>query len=123
VSTAPQLEARAALAPHRGGVLRGDLDCACALPTSLIERVEANADLVVGTAEEAAGYYLAVNFERHDLGFGDLRVRRALSHAIDRQTRVDRVFDGHAAPGYGPAGPACVLYHSYHDVWIDGSDS
>ena len=89
---------------------RGDVDCVRALPTSLIDRVADHPDLVVGTAEEAAGYYLAVNFERTDLHFDDLRVRRALSHAIDRRELVKRVFDGHAAPGYGPAGPGYVFY-------------
>src|SRR6058998_339657 len=33
--------------------------------------------------------------------FSDLRVRRALSMAIDRQKQVDTVFEGHGIPGWG----------------------
>jgi peptide/nickel transport system substrate-binding protein len=33
--------------------------------------------------------------------FNDLRVRRALSMAIDRQKQVDTVFEGHGIPGWG----------------------
>src|SRR5262249_27282982 len=33
--------------------------------------------------------------------FNDLRVRRAISMAIDRQKQVDTVFEGHGMPGWG----------------------
>ena len=33
--------------------------------------------------------------------FNDLRVRRAISMAIDRQKQVDTVFEGHGIPGWG----------------------
>jgi peptide/nickel transport system substrate-binding protein len=41
--------------------------------------------------------------------FNDLRVRRAISMAIDRQKQVDTVFEGHGMPGWG------VPYIYYQD--------
>jgi peptide/nickel transport system substrate-binding protein len=41
--------------------------------------------------------------------FNDLRVRRAISMAIDRQKQVDTVFEGHGIPGWG------VPYMYYQD--------
>jgi peptide/nickel transport system substrate-binding protein len=41
--------------------------------------------------------------------FSDVRVRRALSMAIDRQKQVDTVFEGHGIPGWG------VPYIYYQD--------
>src|SRR5881296_370170 len=41
--------------------------------------------------------------------FSDLRVRRAISMAIDRQKQVDTVFEGHGIPGWG------VPYMYYQD--------
>jgi peptide/nickel transport system substrate-binding protein len=43
------------------------------------------------------------------LPFSDLRVRRALSMAIDRQKQMDTVFEGHGIPGWG------VPYVYYQD--------
>src|SRR6266581_3675056 len=42
--------------------------------------------------------------------FNDLRVRRAISMAIDRQTQVDTVYEGHGIPGWG------VPYMYYQDT-------
>jgi peptide/nickel transport system substrate-binding protein len=41
--------------------------------------------------------------------FNDLRVRRAISMAIDRQKQVDTIFEGHGIPGWG------VPYIYYQD--------
>src|SRR2546428_443278 len=41
--------------------------------------------------------------------FNDVRVRRAISMAIDRQKQVDTVFEGHGIPGWG------VPYIYYQD--------
>ena len=45
-------------------------------------------------------YQLGLNFKRTDLGFGDVRVRQALSHAIDRATIAKKIFFGQAVPTY-----------------------
>src|SRR5213083_543980 len=42
--------------------------------------------------------------------FNDLRVRRAISMAIDRQKQVDTVYEGHGIPGWG------VPYIYYQDT-------
>lgn len=53
------------------------------IPASQIDPLDAAADTVVGRQPSVDYWYLAVNFERAP--FDDVRVRRALAHAIDRQ--------------------------------------
>jgi peptide/nickel transport system substrate-binding protein len=48
--------------------------------------------------------------------FGDVRVRRAISMAIDRQKQVDTVFEGHGIIGWG------VPYHYYTDTMPTAKD-
>ena len=48
--------------------------------------------------------------------FNDLRVRRAISMAIDRQKQVDTVFEGHGIIGWG------VPYHYYSDTMPTAKD-
>lgn len=43
--------------------------------------------------------------------FNDVRFRRALSHAIDREKICRNVFNGLARPGYGPETPANKLFY------------
>lgn len=55
-----------------------------------------NAGLDVIATPGSTFHYLGINLERHDLS--DARVRRAISHAIDRTAIVDDVLAGHARP-------------------------
>jgi peptide/nickel transport system substrate-binding protein len=58
--------------------------------------------------------YLAMNMEKEP--FGDVRVRRAVNHAIDKQSLVDNFYAGLAVPAINPIPP---MMWSYHDG-IDG---
>jgi peptide/nickel transport system substrate-binding protein len=49
---------------------------------------------------EPSLYMLGLNFKQTKLGFDDVRVRQAISHAIDRNAIVKTVFFGKATPGY-----------------------
>ena len=52
--------------------------------------------------QELSNFFLWLNLGRKELGFDDLRVRQAISHAIDRQAIVDSLFFGHGVATYGP---------------------
>ncbi|GAB4374551.1 MAG: ABC transporter substrate-binding protein [Calditrichia bacterium] len=47
--------------------------------------------------------YLVMNLSRSP--FDDVRVRRAINHAINKQDVIDAALDGWAIPAYGPAAP------------------
>lgn len=71
------------------------------LPSDL-EALKSNPDIVVIESEESAGLTFGLNFTKTELGFDDLRVRQAISQAINRQAIVDTVLLGHGAAAYGP---------------------
>lgn len=71
------------------------------LPADL-PTLKSNKNLVVIEKEEAGGLAFCLNFRRTDLGFNDLRVRQAISHAIDRAGIVKSILFGHGTPVYGP---------------------
>lgn len=75
-----------------------------------IERLVADPSLVVTEVGEQALWYMGVNFERFD--FGDIRVRQAIAHALDRQTIVDRLVFGHGKVAYGPIPKSSPDYDS-----------
>lgn len=49
-----------------------------------------------------ANLFINLNCMNTDLGFDDVRVRQAISHAIDRQALADTIYFGHAIATYGP---------------------
>ncbi|MFN0152964.1 MAG: ABC transporter substrate-binding protein [Gaiella sp.] len=67
-----------------------------------IERLKGNKDLTTISYPGLSGYYLGLNNQQTKYGFDDVKVRQAISHAIDRQSLVDALFFGQAVPDYGP---------------------
>lgn len=67
-----------------------------------VDRLIANPDLVVVEFPNPANVFLSLNHENTELGFDDIRVRQAISHAIDREGIVQAVYFGHAVATYGP---------------------
>lgn len=65
-----------------------------------IERLKGNPDLVVVENVEWGHYFMGVDHARSDLGFDDVQVRQAFSHAINRQAIVDSVLFGFGEPAY-----------------------
>lgn len=70
-------------------------------PASL-PSLRATPDLVVIEEEEAGGLCFALSFKRPQLGFTDVRVRQAISHAVDRQLIVKSVLFGQGTAVQGP---------------------
>lgn len=88
----------------------GELDTLKGPAFQDIERLQADPNLVVTVVPEQALWYFGLNFER--LGFGDLKVRQAVAHALDRQLIVDRLVFGHGKAAYGPIPPSSPDYDS-----------
>lgn len=75
-----------------------------------VDRLKRNKDLHVTELKEWSGYIMGPNFKRTELGFDDLRVRQAMSHAINRRAISDKLLFGHALPMYGPITSADANY-------------
>lgn len=75
-----------------------------------VPRLQQNPDLNVIVLKEWSGYILNLNFERTDLDFHELKMRQAISHAIDRQAIVKTLLFGQGEPLYGPITSADKYY-------------
>ncbi len=75
-----------------------------------ISRLQADSKLTVTKLKEWSGYFFSLNFKRTDLGFNDVNVRQALSHAIDRASIVKALLFSHGEPLYGPITSADKSY-------------
>ena len=76
-----------------------------------VARLKANKNLVVLEWPAIANSFMSPNWQLKELGFHDIRVRQAISHAIDRDGIAKAVFFGHAAPTYGPIAPNFKWYN------------
>ena len=92
-----------------------------------VARLLKNKDLNVTRLKEWSGYILGANFKRTDLGFDDIRVRQAMSHAIDRKAIADKLLLGYGFPMYGPVTSADKGYtkavEKYNQVDVDKAKS
>lgn len=75
-----------------------------------IDRLMSNSNLVTTEFPALANWWISPNCARTDLGFDDLRVRQAMSHAIDRESLAKSLYFGHAVGTYGPLAPNVVWY-------------
>jgi len=76
-----------------------------------VERLRGNGDLNVIELKEWSGYVMGPNFQRTQFGFDDVRVRQAISKAVDRQGIVDSLLFGLGEPLYGPVNTADKAYN------------
>lgn len=67
-----------------------------------LDRLTSNPDVVVMEWANPANLFINLNDQKSDVGFDDIRVRQAISHAIDRQGLADAIYFGHAIATYGP---------------------
>lgn len=95
------------LASRINGLLSGEYDFACDITPDLITQIEKSArhEVAGGTITNHRGYI----FDKSFPALKDPRVRLAMSHAIDRQTIVETVWNGRTKvpnglqfPFYGP---------------------
>jgi ABC-type transport system substrate-binding protein len=57
-----------------------------------------------------ANFWISLDCGRSELGFDDVRVRQAISHAIDRKALAESLYFGHAVGTYGPIAPNVRWY-------------
>lgn len=74
------------------------------VPTLFVDKLETNPDVKLVTEPATKLGYLAYACDKKP--FTDVRVRRAINHAIDRDTIVKFIFRGKATPAYGYLPPA-----------------
>jgi peptide/nickel transport system substrate-binding protein len=67
-----------------------------------IERLMSNPDVTVMEWANPANLFINLDDRRTDLGFDDVNVRQAISHAIDREGIAQGIYFGHALATYGP---------------------
>ena len=86
----------------------GDINWMDGVPCEEIAACRADAKLKVWSAPGFNVGYLAINTERKP--FDDVRVRRAVSLAIDRKRLVDALYYGSAVPAVHPLPPGSLGY-------------
>lgn len=81
---------------------RGEVDCIQNASLLDADRLAANPDLEVIEFQQSALVYMGLDHGADEHRFGDVRVRRAFSQAIDRRALVERDLDGHGWPAFSP---------------------
>ena len=84
-------------------LLAGDIDIINGLPVTSVSRVRDNPGTAVMAVNGTRTFFLAINVARPP--FNDVRVRRALNHAVDRKLIVARLLNGLATPLNGVLSP------------------
>ena len=80
----------------------GEVDCIQNASLLDVDRLEANPDLKVIEFQQSALVYLGLDHGAREVGFDNVLVRRAISHAIDRRAIVATDLLGHGWPAFGP---------------------
>jgi peptide/nickel transport system substrate-binding protein len=99
----------------------GLVDCIQNASFHDVDRLAANPDLQVIEFQQSALVYLGLDHRATSVGFDDVRVRRAVSHAIDRQALVANDLKGHGWPAFGPI-PSHSLWYSAEVEGTGGFD-
>ncbi|MGD9712802.1 MAG: ABC transporter substrate-binding protein [Thermomicrobiales bacterium] len=88
----------------------GEIDTLRGPAAQDISRLEGNGDLNVVRLKEWSGYIFGVNHTKTEYDFQDVRMRQALSGAINRQAIADALLFGEGEPLYGPITSADRYY-------------
>jgi ABC-type transport system substrate-binding protein len=94
---------------------RGDVDVLHGPPFADAERLAADERFTLVEHPQASSVYLAPDWCRTDLGFDDVRVREAISLAVDRDAIVREVFAGRGHATWGPVPPGDAFYDATVD--------
>ncbi|WP_035784911.1 glutathione ABC transporter substrate-binding protein [Jeotgalicoccus psychrophilus] len=96
----PETSARIAELETGGVQIAADID------SSSVERIENGADTAMSVKDSVRMAYLGFNMNKEP--FDDIKVRQAISYAINREEIVEGVYDGMGITAKGPLAP---------DVW------
>jgi peptide/nickel transport system substrate-binding protein len=90
-----------------------------------VPRLEGNGDLNLVRLKEWSGYFIGLNFKRTQFDFQDVKMRQAVSKAINRPAIVDALLFGEGEPLYGPITTADRYYakevEAYNQYDVDGA--
>jgi peptide/nickel transport system substrate-binding protein len=87
----------------------GELDALHGPAPQDIDRLKKNGNLTVTELGEESVWFLGLNFDR--LEFGDVRVRQAVSHALDREAIVKKLVFGYGTTAFGPLPTSDPTYY------------
>jgi len=90
-------------------LLAGEVDIINELPSSAIKQVEASDKAKVAAVNGTRTFFLAINMAKAP--FNDIRVRKALNHAIDRKLIIARILEGRATPLNGVMSPDAFAFN------------
>jgi peptide/nickel transport system substrate-binding protein len=91
-------------------LLAGEVDIINELPPSAMRQVEASPGADVAKVNGTRTFFVALNNARAP--FTDLRVRRALNHALDRNAIISRILNGTATPLRGVMSPDAFAFNA-----------
>lgn len=94
----------------------GDVHCIHGPPLADVARLVAEGRHSVIEFPQQSNVYLALDFRETQLGFDDVRVRRAISLGIDREALVRDVLHGHGTPSGGAIPPGDEHYDPAADL-------
>ncbi|MCS6854506.1 MAG: ABC transporter substrate-binding protein [Elioraea sp.] len=84
-------------------LLAGEVDIINELPPSAMRQVEASPNALVAKVNGTRTFFVALNNAKAP--FSDVRVRRALNHALDKQAIIARILNNTATPLRGVMSP------------------
>lgn len=87
----------------------GEIQIAVGLTPDLVDRVKSNPNLDIRVADKSGTECIMLNLQ--DKPLDDVRVRRALNYAIDRETFTRDILKGLAAPAKGVFSPSSPAYN------------
>ena len=87
----------------------GELDALHGPAPQDIDRLKKNGNLKVTQLGEESVWFIGLNFDK--LEFGDIRVRQAVSHALDRNAIVEKLVFGYGTTAFGPLPTSDPTYY------------
>lgn len=91
-------------------LLAGEVDIINELPASAMRQVEASPAVRVAKVNGTRTFFVAMNLAKPP--FTDLRVRRALNHALDKAAIISRILAGTATPLRGVMSPDAFAFNA-----------
>ncbi len=91
-------------------LVRGNIDKAYTVPFAELDYLEEQDNVQILSGPSLGWDMINFQLERHF--FDDLRVRKAVSHAFDKASAVDSIFEGRRPVAYGPFNPAFDWAHN-----------